>query len=131
MHTTHIDVRFSELDPYGHANHAVFLNWFEVGRIDALRSVGMALDAAQADGIHLPVVEASIRFRRPARLGERLTIASVITELRPASAWWEQEIRRDAVLLASARIRTAVTDANGRPLVGPEVWEATLKPLCR
>ena len=42
-HRTSVSVRFAELDPYNHVNHAVYVTYFEVARTVALTSVGMAL----------------------------------------------------------------------------------------
>ena len=49
-HRTPIKVRFYELDPYGHLNHAVYVNHFEVGRVECLESLGWGLDALQQQG---------------------------------------------------------------------------------
>ncbi|QBI20063.1 acyl-CoA thioesterase [Egibacter rhizosphaerae] len=119
MHATELDVRFSDLDPYGHVNHAVYLTYCEIGRVAALEAVGMPLDRMQRDGFHVPIVEVLVRFEQPAVLGDRLTVTSVLTELRAASARWEQTISRGARTLATAWVRNAITDSDGRPCRGP------------
>ncbi len=62
-------VRFHELDPNGHVNHGVYLNWFETARIEAMDELGFGLEDLRSRGIHLVVTEANVRFRRPAVAG--------------------------------------------------------------
>ena len=125
--TTTIDVRFYELDPYGHVNHGVYLNYFEVARIDLLDSIGFGLPRLRELGFHLLVIEAHVQFRAPAVAGDRLTVSSRLGQLKRASATWLQEIHRDEVLIATNEVRSAITDARGRPIKAPaELTEALL-----
>ena len=64
-HTT-IKVRFHELDPYGHVNHGVYLNYFEAARIEVLDAVGFGLNAVD----HLIVVPQYPQFDTKTRLTE-------------------------------------------------------------
>jgi acyl-CoA thioester hydrolase len=75
MHTTDVKVRFGELDPYGHVNHAVYLSYLEAARVEALSAVGFGLDRLQREGLHVVVVDLRVRFHRPAVLGDTLTVA--------------------------------------------------------
>lgn len=129
MQATELDVRFSELDPYGHVNHAVYLNYFEMGRIDALRAAGFSLAWLQEEGFHLLVVDVGVAFRAPAMLDDRLTVRSALSELRSASARWEQRILRGDEELASATVRTAITDRRGRPCRAPRGLREALQTL--
>jgi acyl-CoA thioester hydrolase len=124
---TTIDVRFYELDPYGHVNHGVYLNYFEVARIDLLDSIGFGLPRLRELGFHLLVVEAHVSFRAPAMAGDRLVVHSRLSELKRASATWLQEIRRDETLIATNEVRSAITGADGRPIKAPpELTQALL-----
>jgi acyl-CoA thioesterase FadM len=51
---TPISVRFYELDPYGHLNHSVYIQYFEVGRIDMFASFGWTLGGLADLGTHRP-----------------------------------------------------------------------------
>jgi acyl-CoA thioester hydrolase len=125
---TTIDVRFYELDPYGHVNHGVYLNYFEVARIDLLDSIGFGLPRLRELGFHLLVVEAHVNFRAPAMAGDRLVVHSRLSELKRASATWLQEIRRDETLIATNEVRSAITGADGRPIKAPpELTQALLE----
>ena len=54
-HRTTIAVRFAELDPYRHVNHAVYLTYFEVARTEALASVDLGLDDVAVAGYQFVV----------------------------------------------------------------------------
>lgn len=129
MHTTEIAVRFHELDPYGHVNHATYLSYFEAARVDALAGAGLALDALQREGLLLVVVEARARFLRPAGLGDRLRVETAVTEVRRASTRWRQRADRDGDRVATVEVRIGLTGAEGRPLALPERMVTALEPL--
>ena len=79
--TTHqVRVRYAETDQMGIVYYANYLVWFEIGRVELLRSLGLAY--SQLEKEHeciLPVVEATCRYRSPARYDDEILI-----ETRPA-----------------------------------------------
>lgn len=129
MHTTHVTVRFNELDAYGHVNHAVYLTYFEIARIEALASVDCGLDRLQEDGFHLIVVDVRVRYFSPATLGHVLRVDTEVTAVGSASARWRQEMTRDGAAVASVELRGAFTNREGRPGRIPAQYLAALEPL--
>ncbi|GGI04169.1 acyl-CoA thioesterase [Egicoccus halophilus] len=118
--TTTIKVRFHELDPNGHVNHGVYANYFETARIELLDGLGFGPSVLAERGVHLVVVELRLRFRRPARAGQTLTVETGVKELRRASSWWYQRLVDEAgELIAEAEVRSSATDASGRPIRPP------------
>ena len=122
-------VRFHELDPYGHVNHGVYLNWFETARIEAMDALGHGLAALRDRGVHLVVTEANLRFLRPAVAGDTVTIESEIADLRRATSWWHQRAVRDGQVLAEVDVRSGTVDAQGRPVAAPADLVAALQRL--
>ncbi len=129
MHTTHVKVRFNELDTYGHVNHAIYVTYFEMGRIEALASVGCGLDRLQTDGFHLIVVDLRIRYVQSAIMGETLSVETEISQMGTASARWRQRIARDGDMIASLELRGAFTNREGRPHRIPDEYLDALGPL--
>ena len=121
MQTT-IDVRFYELDAYGHVNHGVYLNYFEVARIELLDRLGFGLPRLAELGFHLVVVDAHVRYLAPAVAGDRLVVTTELDRLRRASASWTQRMTRDGELIAEANVRSAVTGLGGRPTAAPQAF---------
>jgi acyl-CoA thioester hydrolase len=126
---TEVPVRFHELDPNGHLNHSVYLNHFETARIEVLDRIGFGSTVLRDRGIHLVVVEANVRFRRPAVLGDVVTIDSEVAELRRASCWWHQRMTRSGELLAEIDVRSSAVGPDGRPTRPPEDLLVALEAL--
>lgn len=131
MTMTTIRVRFHELDPYGHVNHGVYLNYFEEARVELLDRIGFGLSRLKELGHHIVVVEAKVRFLAPARAGDVLTIDSSITDLRRVSSTWHQRMVRDDELIATNDVRAALTDLDGRPSPPPPGLAEALQGVAR
>ena len=129
MHETRLRVRWSELDPYGHVNHAAYLTYLEHARIGALESIGWGMGEIERLGRRVVVARADLRFHRSAVAGDELVITSGITELRPASSRWRQEIRCRSDLILEAEITGACTDDAGRPRRVPSEFQKALHRL--
>lgn len=128
-HETHHRVRFHELDPYDHVNHAMYVTYFEIGRVDALDTVALGLDELKLDGFHFVVTAIEVRFRKAATAGDDLAILTGVGSFARASTAWHQEIRRGTDLIATAEVTVAVTDRTGRPIRPPTFVLERLQPL--
>ena len=71
-----------------------YLTYFEVGRVEFLRQQGLAMSHVDTQ-VHLPVVEAVVRFRKPARLDDLLEVRCWVSERRRASFRFAYEIRNE------------------------------------
>jgi len=105
--TSQVRVRYAETDQMGIVYYANYLVWFEIGRVELLRSLGLAY--SQLEKEHeciLPVVEASCRYRSPARYDDEILI-----ETRPA-------LLRGSVLKFAYRIyRKSLQEGKERELL--------------
>jgi len=115
-----VRVRFYELDPYGHVNHATYLQYFEAARVAWLSDVGQGLDVLQEQGTHLVVTTLTTRFVKPALLDDRLVVDTALVEAKRVRAQWAQHAWRDGELVACQRINFATVNAQGRPVRIPE-----------
>ena len=78
--TTTVRVRYAETDQMGIVYYANYLVWFEIGRVELLRALGLSYRALEIDhGCILPVIEATCRYRSPARYDD-----DILIETRPA-----------------------------------------------
>lgn len=128
VHRTSIKVRFYELDPYGHLNHAVYVQFFEAARVELLDEAGLSLARLRDLGYHLVVAEISTRFLRPVGLGDVITIESELLELGRATGRWHQRMLRGDELCAGQDVRVAATDVSGRPVRLPAELAERLHP---
>ena len=115
VHRTPLSVRFYELDPYRHLNHSVYIQYFEVGRIDLFRAFGWTLTGMADLGVHIVVTEISTRFLSPGIEGDQLVVETWVDEVKRASATFGQRILRDDEVLATQRVVGACTSTDGRP----------------
>jgi acyl-CoA thioester hydrolase len=76
-----VRVRFGETDLMGIVHHAVYLSYFEAGRVEYLRRRGIEYLEWATRGVHLPVVEAHLRYRKTARFDELLLLDTRLSEL--------------------------------------------------
>ena len=117
--TFELQVRFYELDPYGHVNHATYLQYFEAARVHWLAEMDQGLDKLQAEGCNLVVTTVACRFVTPALLNERLTIETGLASMKRVQAQWAQVARRGDDVVAAQRINFATVNGAGRPIRMP------------
>ena len=125
-HHTTLPVRFYELDPYNHVNHAVYFSYFETARIEALESVGLGLGALEERGFRIVVTDIEAKFLRPLEAGDVMEITTEVVATRRASHEWRQVIRCDGTMAVTIELRAAMVDLQGRPCRVPDFVEAAL-----
>ena len=110
-----VRVLFADTDAMGIVYYANYLKWFEKGRVELMRRLGMAYRELTGAGIHLPVTEASVRYLSPARYDDLLAIRAEIRSCKRASIAFGYRIERvDGVLLAEGETVHAFTDGDGK-----------------
>jgi len=92
---TRIDVRSSELDSFGHVNHAVFLNYLEHARFRALEEAGFSWDVLDERGWAIYVVRIEVDYLAEVRRGESMRVRTWADSFRRTSMRLGQEILRD------------------------------------
>jgi acyl-CoA thioester hydrolase len=134
--TTEVRVRYAETDQMGIVYYANYLVWFEIGRVELLRSLGLAYSQLETDhDCILPVVEASCRYRAPARYDDQILIETRPALLRGSVVKFAYRILRKApdgeepLLLAEGETVHVVCDEqlNKKPL--PEHHAEALRAL--
>ena len=109
---TRVRVRYEETDADGVVYYANYLTYFEVVRVEWLRALGYPIPRILAEGIILPVVEARLKYLRPARVDDLLTVrADRSPRSGPASFAFDYEVtREDGLLLVTGWTRLAVCE---------------------
>ena len=87
-------MRYQETDCMKVVYYGNYLTYFEVGRVEYLRQHGMPMSEVDQK-VHLPVVEATVRYVRPARLDDLLEVRCWVSERRRASFRFAYEIRNE------------------------------------
>lgn len=95
-------VQYYETDRMGIVHHSNYIRWFEEARTDFLRQNGIVYADLERDGIMIPVVNVSCRFRVPARYDERILITTTPTAYNGARLDFSYEIRSESGTLLAA-----------------------------
>lgn len=121
-------VRYAETDAMGVVHHTSYLVWFEVGRTEYTRAVGLPYREVEDVGVRLVVVEAYAQFHRPARYDDLVVVRTTVGEGTKATLTFRYEVRlqSDGTLLVSGHTVHAATDLSGRVQRMPEHVRAAL-----
>jgi acyl-CoA thioester hydrolase len=119
IHRTPITVRFYELDPYGHLNHSVYIQYFEVGRIDLFSSFGWTLGGLAELGTQVVVSSIETSFLSPGVEGDQLVVESWVEEVKRVTTTFGQRIMRGDAVLAEQTVVGACLNTEGRPMRFP------------
>ncbi len=127
-HRLDIDVRFYELDPYNHVNHAVYIQYFETARIALLADAGYTLQGMMDDGVLILVTHIDTRFLKPAEGGDHLVVETEVLGYTRVMTNWRQRLMRGDEVLVKQKLSAAVTNLDGRPLRFPQDMIEALRP---
>lgn len=118
-----LTVYYEDTDAAGIVYYANYLKFMERARSDMLRAAGIDQRAEmERTGCVYAVAEVTIRYLRPARLGDDLTVVSTLDAVRAASIVIQQRVRRGAQELAHATVTAAFLSSDLRPQRQPRDW---------
>ncbi|MFD0679557.1 MULTISPECIES: acyl-CoA thioesterase [unclassified Paenibacillus] len=122
-----IRVRYQETDQMGVVYHANYLNWFEIGRTELIRTLGMPYHKIEEQGLLLPLVDAQMQFKLPAKYDDLITICTRIEEYTHLRVHFSSEIRRGTELLVSGSTRHVWVNRDWKPTridkTAPELYK--------
>ncbi len=126
--TATVRVIYGDTDQMGVVYYANYLRYFEVGRCEWLRARGCDYRAIEATGVLLPVVEAQVRYRSPARYDDLVEIDATPIESKAATVKFVYRLERggSGELLAEGYTVHACLDRDGRPRRFPPSLKALL-----
>jgi acyl-CoA thioester hydrolase len=133
---TTVRVRYAETDQMGIVYYANYLVWFEIGRVEVLRTLGLTYQELESrHGCILPVIEASCRYRSPARYDEEILIETRPSLLRGSVLKFAYRILRrpdngaEATLLAEGETVHVVCDPQLNKVPLPEHYVSALREM--
>jgi acyl-CoA thioester hydrolase len=131
-HDVSVRVRYAETDQMGVVYHSNYLIWFEVGRVELMRSLGFDYKRMEAeDDTYMVVADAHCRYHYPARYDEVLTVRTRILEAKSRVLKFGYEILResDQKLLATGDTTHVTTSREGRVRHFPDKYKAAFLAL--
>jgi acyl-CoA thioester hydrolase len=134
-HIATIRVRYAETDQMGVVYYANYFVWFEVGRVELMRSLGFEYrELEEQDQCFLPVVEASCRYKAPARYDDVLTLETRVLNQRTSMIRFGYRLLREmpgaeSVLLAEGETVHVVVDRAMQKTALPGRFAVALRTL--
>lgn len=124
---TQIRARYEETDQMGFVYYGRYFTWFEVGRTELFRSLGLPYTRFEENGIMLPVTEADCKYKTPSRYDDLITIRTFVTKLSPARINFGYQIIKETEVIARGNTGHAFMDSTGRPVnlakKKPDLWQ--------
>lgn len=122
---TEIRVRYADTDQMRMVYYAKFFEYFEQGRSDLLRGIGLPYSRIEELGYILPVAEASARYLKPARYDDLLHVSTILREVPMARVTIEYELRAaggDGLLATGRTSHSFVHAESGRVSRAPSFF---------
>jgi acyl-CoA thioester hydrolase len=121
-------VRYSETDRMNYVYYGHYAQYFEVARVEALRSLGITYKDMEDSGIILPVLDYSIKYFKPAYYDDLLTVKTVIPRIPEARIYFEYETYNGELLLNKASTTLVfINTKTGKPCAAPSALTDKLK----
>jgi acyl-CoA thioester hydrolase len=130
-HTFHSRVRYAETDKMGYLYYGRYAVYYEIGRVEAMRSLGITYQEMEDDWkIAMPVMSLQVRYIRPAYYDDLLEIKSMIRKLPEQSILFHTEIfNSKQELINTAEVKLCfISVESGLRLPAPTLLVEKLKP---
>jgi acyl-CoA thioester hydrolase len=122
FHEFKVRVRYAETDQMGVVYHGNYAQYFEMGRVEWLRNLGLSYSEMEKQGIMLPVVSLTLNYKKPARYDDLLTVRTIFKKQQSVKIEFDYEIysEQGELLTTGNSVLVFVDMKTGRPVLPPE-----------
>ena len=130
-HQFKVRVRYSETDQMAVVYHGNYAQYFEMGRVEWLRNLGISYKWMEENGIMLPVVSLTMNYKKPARYDDELTVTTIFKSQTSVKIEFDYEIhnKKQELLTTGHSVLVFVDMKTGRPMLPPDYVNEKLKSL--
>ena len=130
-HSTKLRVRYGETDQMGYMYYGNYAQFYEVGRVEMLRSLGLTYSGMEESGIKMPVLEMSCRYLRPALYDEEITVKVMMRKMPGVKIHFSYELfnEREELINTGETLLVFVNMKTNRPCLPPQVFLERLRPF--
>ena len=116
-----VRVRYAETDQMGVVYHGNYAQYFEMGRVEWLRNLGISYKWMEENGVMLPVVSLQMNYKKPARYDDLLRIKTILKSQTSVKIEFDYEIynEQNDLLTTGYSMLVFVDMKTGRPMVPP------------
>jgi acyl-CoA thioester hydrolase len=127
---TKLRVRYGETDQMGYCYYGNYAQYFEVGRVEALRALGMSYRKLEEDGIMLPVSTFNVKYLAPAFYDDELLIVTTISEINGPRIYFQYEIFNETgTKISNAETMLVFVDKQSmKPITAPPSFLNLIAP---
>jgi acyl-CoA thioester hydrolase len=131
FHEIKIRVRYAETDQMGVVYHGNYAQYFEMGRVEWLRNLGLSYSVMEKQGVMLPVVSLSMNYKKPARYDDLLTVRTIFKKQESVKIEFDYEIYNEEgkLLTTGNSVLVFVDMKTGRPVVPPEYVRESINSI--
>ena len=126
---TNFPVRYYETDQMAIVHHSNYIRYFECARTEMLIALDYPIEAIEADGVVMPVVSVTCKYKHSAKMGDVLRVVCMIDKVPLAKLPIREEVyNQDGVLCAEGVVTIGFLDkVTGRPVACPPKFTKILK----
>ncbi len=130
-HQFDVRIRYAETDQMGVVYHGNYAQYFEMGRVEWLRNLGITYKSMEENGIMLPVVSLSLNYKKPARYDDLLTVKTLFKKQESVKIEFDYEIysEKGELLTTGNSVLVFVDMKTGRPVLPPNYVTEALEKL--
>jgi len=122
VNETKIRVRYSETDQMGVVHHGAYLTYFEIGRTELIRQLGVTYRKMEEDGIMLPVISVYCKYFEPAKYDDELIIKTTLGKNPGIKIQFDYEIYHNKTKICEGNVLLAFLNASTRKPLKPPEW---------
>lgn len=130
-HTTKIRVRYGETDQMGYMYYGNYAEFYEVGRVEMLRSLGLTYKGMEDSGIMMPVLELNCKYLKPALYDEEISIKVIMDKLPGIRIHFRYELinPKGELINIGETLLVFINMKTNRPCLAPQDFMDKLKPF--
>ena len=130
-HSTKLRVRYGETDQMGYMYYGNYAEFYEVGRVEMLRSLGLTYAGMEASGIMMPVLEMKSKYLKPARYDEQITVKVIMDKMPGVKIHFRYELynEKEEMIHQAETLLVFVNMTNNRPCLPSADFLDKLKPF--
>jgi acyl-CoA thioester hydrolase len=130
-HTTKIRVRYGETDQMGYMYYGNYAEFYEVGRVEMLRSLGLTYKGMEESGIMMPVLELQCKYLKPALYDEEISIRVIMDKLPGIRIHFKYELKnpKGELINTGETLLVFINMKTNRPCLPPQDFTDRLMPF--
>ncbi|MCC6181144.1 MAG: acyl-CoA thioesterase [Bacteroidia bacterium] len=120
---TTLRVRYGETDQMGFVYYGVYAQYYEVGRVEAMRTLGFSYKAMEESGVLMPVINLTINYKKPAKYDDEVRIVTTVKQMPGVRITFDYEcFNQENELLNTGTVTLVFIDKEKNKPMQPPSW---------